>query len=83
MAKAIPSPAVLSPPRSTAEPICDGLGLRIADVAQLLGISTCAVYYLRSRGQLPPPDRMLGRLPVWSRKTVEAWVEQGEVRDDL
>mgnify|MGYP001040075831 CR=1 FL=1 len=50
------------------------IGLRLKDIARLLGISERGAYYLRARGGVPPPDRMLGRLPIWHRRTVERWL---------
>jgi predicted DNA-binding transcriptional regulator AlpA len=67
----------LSTFRLPTHPAHDSLGLRIADVARVLGVSPRTAYYLRSRGEIPPPDRMLGRLPVWHRRTIDLWLAQG------
>lgn len=59
--------------------------LTMSEIATLLGLEpgTIPVYKLRAKkarkagkdddALMPPPDRMVGRTPVWKRSTVERW----------
>lgn len=42
-------------------------------VAALLGITPGSVARYRHRGDLPPPDVMLGRSPGWHEATIREW----------
>ncbi|MGX4657119.1 helix-turn-helix transcriptional regulator [Micromonospora sp. SCSIO 07396] len=44
-----------------------------AELAARLGIQTASVHRMRSRGDLPEPDRMIGRSPAWRPATIDAW----------
>lgn len=37
-----------------------------------LGVKTTSIYRMRTRGDLPEPEK-LGRTPVWPIATIEAW----------
>lgn len=58
----------------------------IADVADHWGISpqTVRTYRSRGRGELPEPDRVFGRSPVWKPKTILEFERPGQgARTDL
>jgi predicted site-specific integrase-resolvase len=60
--------------------------LRMADVAELSGLTlgTCRVY--KSRGWLPEPVKRIGNVQFFDRPTVRAYLEihnAGKVRPDL
>ncbi|MEV6801321.1 hypothetical protein AB0M91_23685 [Micromonospora rifamycinica] len=44
-----------------------------AALAARLGIKLTSVHRMRSRGDLPTPDRMIGRSPAWRPATIDAW----------
>lgn len=44
-----------------------------AAIAARLGIKPTSVHRMRSRGDLPEPDRMVGRTPTWRAATIDAW----------
>lgn len=51
--------------------------------AKALGISRSTLERERSGGRFPPPDRMIGRRPLWRPTTVERYIDgtyAGEVR---
>ena len=45
----------------------------VADVAAHLGVSVNTVSSYRSRQQMPDPDRMIGRTPVWAPTRIIQW----------
>lgn len=45
-------------------------------LAERLGIQRSSVYRYRTRGDIPEPDEYVGRTPLWSAKSVDAWLEQ-------
>lgn len=49
--------------------------LRIADVAEHLGIARRSFERMLSAGTFPSPDLSLGRVKVWRPSTVQAWIE--------
>jgi hypothetical protein len=55
------------------------LTYRIADLARALGVSRRLVERELAAGRLPAPDRRVGRLPLWQRQTIVAWLS-GEGR---
>lgn len=48
--------------------------LTIEQFASILGRTPAAIRQAKSRGQLPPAARILGR-PMWRRAVVEQWIE--------
>jgi predicted DNA-binding transcriptional regulator AlpA len=48
--------------------------LRISEVASSLGISRRALERERAAGRFPPPDRIVGRMPLWRVQTIERWL---------
>lgn len=47
-------------------------------IAELLGVSTSTISSYKARGQMPEPDRVYGRTPLWSYDTITKW--RGEIR---
>lgn len=47
--------------------------LSVEDVARLLQVAPSTVRSYLSRGEMPAADRLIGRSPVWSPSTIEAW----------
>jgi hypothetical protein len=64
--------SVNSPHLSSAS-VAHRVALRLQDIADMIGISVRHLQTLRSKQQFPGPDRMLGRVPLWSAETVHAW----------
>lgn len=48
------------------------------EVAVALGIRRQTVASYLSRGQMPEPDEMIGRTPVWKPATISRWKKQRE-----
>ncbi len=44
-----------------------------ADIAAYLDVKPATIHAYRSRGQMPPPDGMLGRTPWWYAATIHTW----------
>lgn len=42
-------------------------------VASLLEVSPKTISSYKARGQMPEPDRIYGRTPLWKHSTIEAW----------
>lgn len=51
--------------------------LRLDEVAAMLGLSRSAVERERRAGRFPPPDKVVGRMPLWIPRTIRQWVEDG------
>jgi predicted DNA-binding transcriptional regulator AlpA len=47
-------------------------------LAEILGVSPKTISAYKARGQMPEPDRVYGRTPLWSYATIEKW--RGELR---
>jgi hypothetical protein len=45
----------------------------VKDVASYLGVSVHTVTSYRSRRQMPDPDRVIGRTPVWQPTRIIEW----------
>ncbi|MFC0039585.1 helix-turn-helix transcriptional regulator [Actinomadura rayongensis] len=45
----------------------------IPDIAAHIGVKVGTVNGYRSRGQMPEPDKMIGRTPVWRPARIIAW----------
>lgn len=50
---------------------------RLSSVAKALGISRRVLERERAAGRFPPPDRVVGRMPLWWPETVRAWLAAG------
>jgi predicted DNA-binding transcriptional regulator AlpA len=46
------------------------------DVANYLGVTVSTVSSYRARGQMPPPDRTIGRTHVWTPNRIIEWHDQ-------
>lgn len=47
--------------------------LTTSDVAALLGVRVGTVSAYRARGQMPAPDKTLGRTHLWHKQTIDTW----------
>ena len=79
------APTRPEPPALTADPSPNGkppdnterLALRLDELAAALGVSRRAIERERSAGRFPPPDRKIGKMPLWSPMTIREWIERG------
>jgi hypothetical protein len=58
----------------------------VADIADHWGVTpqTVRTYRSRKRGELPEPDKVFGRSPVWKPSTIIGFVRPGQgARTDL
>src|SRR5436305_11602357 len=46
------------------------------EVADFLGVRVGTVSSYRQRGQMPPPDRTLGRTHLWRPSTIVQWQQR-------
>jgi predicted DNA-binding transcriptional regulator AlpA len=53
------------------------LALRLAEVAESLGISRRTLERERSAGRFPPPDLHIGKAPLWKPETIRDWLDKG------
>lgn len=44
-----------------------------SDVASYLGVKSATVSAYRARGQMPAPDKKLGRTQLWRPRTILDW----------
>lgn len=58
----------------------DRLAYRLDDLAAALGVSRRTLERERSAGRFPPPDRKIGKAPLWRVETIERWLLEGEGR---
>jgi predicted DNA-binding transcriptional regulator AlpA len=62
---------------STEEPTrprVERIALRLDEVAEAVGLSRRTIERERSAGRFPKPDRVVGKVSLWSVETVKAWV---------
>lgn len=52
------------------------LALRLNEVAGALGLSRRVIERERAAGRFPRPDRIVGRVPLWSPETIRRWVAE-------
>ncbi len=50
--------------------------LDTSDVAELVGVKVPTIRTYLHRGDMPKPDRVIGRSPVWRRETIDAWLAE-------
>lgn len=62
---------------STSNPKPERLTFRLNEIAAALGVSRRKVERERAAGRFPKPDLQLGRVPLWTRETLTAWVLNG------
>lgn len=59
-------------------PLSSGrLALRLPEAADALGIGRRTLERLRASGAFPPPDLIIGKMPLWTPATLERWVAKG------
>jgi len=76
-------PTIGQPEAPTAPPLdalAGRLALRLDEVAATVGVSRSAIERERRAGRFPKPDRVVGRMPLWTPATFRAWLEGGRVR---
>lgn len=56
------------------------LTYRLDEVAESLGVSRRTIERERAAGRFPRPDKVIGRVPLWTRETLVAWIAAGGVR---
>jgi len=61
-----------------SKPSVDRLALRFDEVAAALGVSRRLLERERSAGRFPPADHTIGRVPLWKRETVAAWLDSSK-----
>jgi predicted DNA-binding transcriptional regulator AlpA len=70
-------PAGVVPIATPLDALMGRLALRLDELAAALGVSRRAIERERSAGRFPRPDRIIGRMPLWSPETIRAWLEKG------
>jgi hypothetical protein len=68
----IPATTRFAVTHSPTTPLGHLVGL--ADFAEKSGVLYDTVTAYRTRGMLPPPAAMLGRVPVWTRRQLNEWL---------
>ncbi len=53
------------------------LAYRLDDIASLTGLSRRTLERERSAGRFPPPDLIVGRMPLWRPATIDRWLSKG------
>ena len=71
------SPATGSPAADAPASTAGRMALRLDELADALGVSRRTIERERSAGRFPRPDRLIGKMPVWSPATIRRWVEGG------
>jgi hypothetical protein len=67
-----PDGTALDPPK-----LSPSLLWRLNRVASELDISRRALERERAAGRFPPPDKVVGRMPLWRPETIRRWIEGG------
>lgn len=47
--------------------------LTTQQVAELVGVKPSTISAYHARKQMPEPDRVFGRTPLWSQTTIQLW----------
>jgi predicted DNA-binding transcriptional regulator AlpA len=71
-----PEPASRSDLSAAAPRQPDRFTLRLEEVAGAFGVSRRTIERERSAGRFPRPDILIGKIPLWRPRTVEAWIEE-------
>jgi hypothetical protein len=58
-------------------PGVERLAFRIDEIATCLGVSRRLLEKERCAGRFPRPDKMLGRIPLWTRETLLDYLAGG------
>ena len=53
------------------------IGYRLDEVAAMFGLCRRTLERSRSAGSFPPPDRKVGKIPLWRLATIERWFDEG------
>jgi predicted DNA-binding transcriptional regulator AlpA len=64
-------------PEALPRPHVERLALRLDEIAEAVGISRRTIERERSAGRFPKPDRVIGKVSLWSVETIRRWVEGG------
>lgn len=67
----------MPPQARTPKPFDTSQQWTLAAVADHLGVTLSTVRAYRARGQMPPPDGILGRTPWWWSSTITGWERPG------
>jgi hypothetical protein len=59
------------------EGVIERFAYRLDEVARSFGVSRRLIERERAAGRFPPPDRTIGRVPLWSRQTLVDWIANG------
>lgn len=70
------APAATPEPERSGSPV-ERIALRLDEVAQALGVGRRKIERERADGRFPPPDVVIGRMPLWQPATIRRWVEGG------
>lgn len=62
---------------TSTEPLAK-LAYRPSELAAALGVSRRSIERERAAGRFPPPDRRIGRIPLWSAETLRAFLVAGD-----
>jgi predicted DNA-binding transcriptional regulator AlpA len=62
--------------QSQKQPV-ERLTYRLSELASAFGVSRRTIERERSAGRFPQPDLHIGRAPLWTKKAVNNWIEQG------
>ncbi len=84
-----PGPTILGAPHDGAAtviradaghalpPPVERLAYRFGDVVRATGLSRRTLERERAAGRFPPPDRVIGRMPIWRVSTIRRWLAGG------
>ena len=72
-----PSPPSEAPTSAVALGVSARMTLRLAELAEALGVSRRTLERERSAGRFPPPDLAIGKAPLWKPETIRAGIEGG------
>jgi predicted DNA-binding transcriptional regulator AlpA len=59
------------------EGVVERLAYRLDEIASSLGVSRRLIERERAAGRFPKPDLQIGRVPLWTRKTLIEWIADG------
>jgi hypothetical protein len=76
----LPEPGRPTAPAPEPRLAVEKLAYRLNSVAELLDISRRLLERERAAGRFPPPDKHIGKCPVWTRDTLRAYLAEGDRR---
>lgn len=72
-----PNP-VIDPPTADSPASTSGrIAFRLDELAEAIGVSRRTIERERSAGRFPKPDRVIGKMPLWTPETIRRWIEGG------